>query len=40
MPFGNVYYEPTHAPGFGSVAKLVKASKNKKMAVEEWQSCS
>jgi hypothetical protein len=30
MYLGKVYYDPKHAAGFGSVAKLVKASKNKK----------
>ena len=35
-PFlGNVYYDPKHPAGFGSVAKLVKASKCKKRDVEE-----
>jgi hypothetical protein len=33
---GKVYYDPKHAAGFGSVAKLVKTSKNKKSDVEEW----
>jgi len=35
---GIVYYDPKHPAGFGSVAKLVKASKNKKRDVEEWLS--
>jgi len=38
MSLGKVYYDPKHAAGFGSVAKLVKASKNNKRAVEEWLS--
>ena len=38
MFLGNVYYDPKHPAGFGSVAKLVKASKNKKKVVEEWLS--
>ena len=33
---GSVYYDPKHAAGFGSVAKLVKASKHKRKDVEEW----
>jgi hypothetical protein len=36
MSLGKIYYDPKHAAGFGSVAKLVKASKNKKGDVEEW----
>jgi len=36
MSLGKVYYDPKHAAGFGSVAKLVKASKHKKRDVEEW----
>ena len=35
---GKVYYDPKHADGFGSVAKLVKASKNYKRDVEELLS--
>ena len=38
MSLSNVYYDPTHPESFGSVAKLVKASKNKKKNVEEWLS--
>ena len=38
MSLGNVYYDPNHPASFGSVAKLVKASKNKKKDVEEWLS--
>jgi len=38
MSLGNIYYDPKHAAGFGSLAKLVKASKNKKRDVEEWLS--
>jgi len=36
MSLGKVYYDPKHAAGFGSVEKLVKASKHKKRYVEEW----
>jgi len=36
MSLGKVYYDPKHAAGFGSVLKLVKASKHKKRDVEEW----
>jgi len=38
MSLGKVYYDPKHPAGFGSVAKLVKASKYKKRDVEEWLS--
>jgi len=38
MPLGNVYYDPKYAAGFGSVAKLVKASKNRERDREEWLS--
>jgi len=38
MSLGKVYYDPKHAAGFTSVAKLVKACKNNKRAVEEWLS--
>jgi len=38
MSLGNIYYDPKHAAGFGSAAKLVKASKNKKRNVEEGLS--
>jgi hypothetical protein len=34
MSLCKVYYDPKHAAGLGSVAKLVKASKNKKSDVE------
>jgi hypothetical protein len=36
MSLGKVYYDPKHAAGFGSVAKLVKAGKTKEGDVEEW----
>jgi len=39
MSVGEVNYDPKHPAGFGSVAKLVKASKYKKRDVEEWLSC-
>jgi len=35
MTLGKVYYDPKHAVGFGSVAKLVKTGKNNKRDVEE-----
>jgi len=38
MSLGKVYYDPKHAAGFGSVAKLVKTSKHKKRDVEDWLS--
>jgi len=38
MSLGKFYYDPNYPAGFGSVAKLVKASKNKKRDVEEWLS--
>jgi len=38
MSLGNIYYVPKHEAGFGSVAKLVKASKSKKSDVEDWLS--
>jgi hypothetical protein len=38
MALGNVYYDPKHPAVFGSVAKLPKASKNKKRDVEDWLS--
>jgi len=31
-----IYYDPKYSAGFGSVAKLVKSSKNKKRNVEDW----
>lgn len=36
---GKVYYDPEHATVFGSLAKSVIASKNKKRDVKEWLSC-
>jgi hypothetical protein len=36
MSLSKVYYDPKHAEGLGSVAKLVKARKSKKRDVEEW----
>ena len=36
MSLENVYYDPKHPAGFGSVAKLGKASKSNKWDVEEW----
>ena len=38
IALGNFYYDPKHPAGFGSVAKLVKASKYKKKFVKEWLS--
>jgi len=38
MYLGKVYYNPKHAAGFGSVAKLVKAGKSNKRDLEEWLS--
>ena len=38
ISLGKVYYDPKHPAGFGSVAKLVNASKNKKKHVELWLS--
>jgi hypothetical protein len=38
MSLGKVYYDPKHSAGFGSVVKLVKASKNKTRDVEDWLS--
>ena len=38
MSLGNVYYDPKHPAGFGSLTKLVKARKTKKKDVEEWLS--
>jgi hypothetical protein len=38
MSLGKVYYHPKHPAGFGSMTKLVKASKNKKRDVEDWLS--
>jgi hypothetical protein len=36
MSLGKVFYDPKHAANFGTVAKLVKARKCKKIDVEEW----
>ena len=33
IALGNFYYDPKHPAGFGSVAKIVKASKNRKRNV-------
>ena len=38
MSLGNVYCDPKLPAGFGSVAKLVKASKDKERDVEDWLS--
>jgi len=38
MSLGKFYYDSKHPAVFVSVAKLVKASKNKKRDVEEWLS--
>ena len=38
MSLSNVYYDPKHPAGFGSVAKLVTSSKDEKSYVEEWLS--
>ena len=38
MSLGKVYYDSKHPAGFGSVARLVKASKYRKKNVEEWLS--
>jgi hypothetical protein len=38
MSLSKFYYVPKNAAGLGSVAKLVKASKNKQTDVEEWLS--
>jgi transposase InsO family protein len=38
MSLGKVYFDPKHPARFGSVAKLVKATKNMKSDVEEWLS--
>jgi len=40
IPLGNVHYEPKHPAGFGTVAKLVKASKNKKNNSFKRTDCS
>jgi len=36
MSLGKFYDDPKHPAAFGSVAKLVKAIRNNKRAVEEW----
>ena len=33
-----IYYDPKHAAGFGSVAKLIKVGKCNKSNVEKWLS--
>jgi len=38
ISLGKVYYDPKHAAGFGSVAKVLKAGKNNKRDVGEWLS--
>ena len=38
MSLGKIYYDPKHPAGFGSVAKLVKASKTKIWVAEQWLS--
>jgi hypothetical protein len=38
MSLGKVYYNSKHPAGFGSVSKLMKASKYRKRVVEEWLS--
>jgi len=38
MCLGKIYYDPKHAAGFGSVAKMVKEGKCSKRDVEEWLS--
>jgi len=38
MSLGKIYYDPQHAVGFGSVAKLVKGSKTNRGTVDEWLS--
>jgi hypothetical protein len=35
MSVGEIYYDPKHPAGFGSVVKLVKASNKTKSNVEE-----
>lgn len=37
-PLGKLYFDPKHPAGFGSVLKLVKASKINKKDVEKWLS--
>ena len=36
MSVSKICYDPKHPAGFGSVTKLVKASKNKKRDLEKW----
>lgn len=38
MSLAKIYYDPKHSAGFGSVSKLVKASKKGRRDVEEWLS--
>jgi hypothetical protein len=38
MSLGKVYYDSIYHVGYGSVAKVVKASKNKERYVEDWLS--
>jgi hypothetical protein len=38
ISLGKVYYDPKHAAGFGSVAKVLKAGKCNKRDVGEWLS--
>jgi hypothetical protein len=38
MSLSKIYHDPKHAPGLGSIAKLVKASKKKIRDVQEWLS--
>src|SRR5215469_6570737 len=36
MSLSKIYYDPKHPAGFGSILKLVKASKKKRSDVEKW----
>jgi len=38
MFLGNIYYDPKHAAGFSSAAKLLSTAKSNKRNVEEWLS--
>jgi hypothetical protein len=38
MSLCKFYYDPQHNAGFGSVSKLVEASKNKRKDVQQWLS--
>jgi hypothetical protein len=38
MALGKIYYDPKHAAGFSSAAKLVSAAKRNKKNFEEWLS--